>query len=138
MTPIVPLSSAPSCAALSIPRGKAGDHDHALLAEIVGQLPRKPARRRRRVTRADHRHEKPIEKLQVALHSQQRRRIVEFSQSSRVQSLADGQIAPAERIDPRHLPLRVAYAREPRRLAPASGTASSAATAEPNRAMSWR
>ena len=50
------------------PARKAGDHHRALLAEIVGELARKAAGRRRGVSRSDDRDQRLVQQANVALH----------------------------------------------------------------------
>ena len=66
-TPIVPLSSAPSCAARIDAAGEPGDDRHPFAAEVVGQRAREAAGGRRRVARADDGDRLAVEQRDVAL-----------------------------------------------------------------------
>ena len=120
ITPMVPLSSAPSCAALSMPRASPETTTRSCWPEIVRQPAREAARRRRRVARADDRHRLPVEQLEIALGDQQRRRILQLGKQPRIQPLPQRQErAPSfsTRAISRSASARLA---QPRRLAAAA------------------
>ena len=125
------------------PAGEAGDDDQVLLAEVVGQPAREAAGRRRGIARADDRHRRPVEQVEIALGDQQRRRILELGQQPRIEPLPERQITCAPSFSTRAISrsassrLNSAGALPPPRRA-RSGTAASAAAALPKRAISWR
>ena len=100
--------------------GKAGHDDQSLLAKVVRQSPRKAAGGRRGVAGADDRHGLPLEKREIALGDEQRRRVLHLAQQARVKRLAEHQISAAELLDPGDLALGLVAAGQPRRLAAAA------------------
>ena len=98
------------------PAGEARDDDEVALAEIVSKAAREAARRRRGIARADDRHRRPVEQVEVALRHQQRRRVLELGQQPRIEPLPQRQELGAELVDPRDLALGIVAAAEPGRL----------------------
>jgi hypothetical protein len=68
------------------PPGEARNNDRSLLAQVIGKLASEPARRGGRIPGAHNRDERPLEQLEITLHRQQWRRIVQLGKVTRVQA----------------------------------------------------
>src|SRR5205085_112812 len=83
--------------------GEAGDDHQVLLAEVVGEAASEAARGRRSVARSDNGNGLAIEQSEVPLGSEKRRRILQFSQQPRVESLPEHEPLRANLLRPRYL-----------------------------------
>ena len=100
--------------------GEARHDDRTLLPEIIGELPGEPAGRRRSVACTDDRDQRPIEQLEIALHRQQWRSVIQLGERSRIKALPKDEIASTECLDRRDLGLGIPAVHDPRSLAPTS------------------
>ena len=57
-----------------------GNDNQVMLAKVIGQTPRKAARRRGCVARADYRYRHPVEQIEIALGDQKRRCILQLAE----------------------------------------------------------
>ena len=132
MTPIVPLSSAPSCAALSIPRARpetttSPSRPRSCASPRAKRQAAAEALRAPTIATAG-RSSRP----RSPLADQQRRRVLELGQQARVEPLAKRQIARAELLDrarsrARHRPRSTIRGALPPPRRARSGSAASAA-----------
>ena len=100
------------CRSVVDPAGKAGNDDQILLPEIVGEAAGEAAGG---VARADDRHRRPVEEVQITLGHQQGRRVFELGEETRIEPLPQSQVARAELIDSRDLALGLVAAEQSRR-----------------------
>ncbi len=141
MTPIVPVSSDPSCAALSMPRAEPGNDHAACLPQIVARAPGRSGTPAALALRAP-------TIATIGLFEQATRlpftvssggAFVQLRQSPRIKALPHRQIARPDRLDvPSRAPRRLLLAKMARCPAAASrrlgrGMASSATAAVPKR-----
>ena len=100
--------------------GQPGHDRELVLAQIVRQPAREAASRGRSVASADNRHRHAVEQVEIAPGNEQRRRILQFAEQARIESLAERQVSRAELLDARDLALCLGAFAQAWRLAPAA------------------